>query len=297
MKITETQLRVLERLNDYRFLTVEQMHRIGVAKNTQTIHKAIKALHDAGKPLLAYVDFGTFPTIGRLPRINYLTRHGAELLAEALQTDPEEINHPRGVKLFSRDYFHRVQVIDLHILARSFCEAHEGATLDYFQAYFEHQGANHWGDPTKPKRSALNKIAIDEKTALIPDCIFHITDPNGKPWLFASEIYRGHTTKRVHQQLEKHLIGIQKGSINALYDYPRGVPVLVVCEDERAMIALMNRLAQDPLFSQTEDYFLFRTLHTVPVEQGKEDAMKRELAEAFAIGWKTYTGKDRVLFR
>jgi hypothetical protein len=291
-KITETQLQILERLNDYRFLTVQQMQRIGIAKNTQTIHKAIKALHDTGKRLADYVDFGTFPTIGRLPRIHYLTKHGARLLAEALRIDPSEIHYPKGVKVFSRDYFHRVDTIDLHILARSFCEAHEGVELDFFQTYFEHTGANHWGDPAKPKREALNKIIIDEKTALIPDCVFRISDPNGKPFLFVGEIYRGHSTKRLQQQLHKYLLSIQTGAINNAYNYLSGFPVLIVCETEKALISLIKRIERDRVFQYAEDYFLFKTF-----DQVGQGVTRAELQNAFATGWKTYTSKERGLFR
>ena len=290
-KITETQLRILERLNEYRFLTVGQLLRLGVAKARKTIDRAIKGLHTK-KPLVKYSEFGTFPTLGRLPRINYLTKHGAETLAEYLQVEQEKISYPKGVKIFSRDYFHRIETIDLHILARTFCNIHEdeGLEFDFFQAYFEHTGANHWGNPKNPKREALNKIIIDEKTAIIPDCIFQITDPNGKPWLFMGEIYRGHTTKRVHQQLGRYLTALEKGSINKAYNFPRAIPVLIVCESENSMLALMKRLKNDVSFQLAEDYFLFRTIK--PVKQGDT----KQIIEGFAKGWRTYRGKEKVLF-
>lgn len=305
-KITETQLRVLERLSDYRFLTVGQMQRIGIAKNTQTIHRAIKALHDGKKPLVNYAEFGTFPTIGRLPRINYLTKYGAETLAEALQRDPTTIYHPKGVKLFTRDYFHRIETIDLHILARSFCEAHEGVEFDFFQAYFEHKGANNWKDTKKPKREAINKIQIDNETAIIPDCILQITDPKGIPWLFVGEIYRGHDTKRVHQQLDRYLHALEKGSVNKAYQYDRKTPILVVCESENAMLSLMKRLKNDEAFKYTEDYFLFRLLSVPPNIISKSTkaqstglhtrAKVLSTLQSFDTGWRTYTGKKKVLF-
>lgn len=290
--ITETQLRILERLNDYRFLTVPQMQRMGIANFPQTINKALKSLREAGKPFIDYINFGTFPTIGRIPYVYYLTKYGAELLAEARQVDPEELTYPKGVKMFARDYFHRLQVVDFHIQARSFCEAF-GATLDFFQTYFEHQGANHWGDPHKPKREALNRIPITDKTALIPDAIFQITDPNGKAWLFVCEVYQGHDTKRAYKQLEKHLLAIQKGSINAVYDYARGIPVLVICETERAMNALMERVKNNALFNQTKNYFLFRTLSSIAFNS---NSTKETFKQAFVLKWKVCTGQEKGLF-
>lgn len=293
--ITETQLRILEKLNDYRFLTVPQMLSLGIANHSQTLNKALKMMYDAGKPLLDYINFGTFPTIGRIPYVYYLTKHGSALLAEALQLDPEELTYPKGVKMFARDYFHRLQVVNFHILARSFCELY-GASMDFFQTYFEHQGANHWGDPDKPKREALNKIPITEKTALIPDIIFQITDPKGKQWLFTGEVYQGHDTKRAYKQLEKHLLAIQKGSINTVYEYSRGIPVLVICEGGKAKNALMKRVSEDPAFSKAENFFLFRTLKNFLLI-GDKKQQKQILKEEFAMGWETYSAKERGLFR
>lgn len=296
-RLTTTQQRILESLHDYRFLTVEQMQRLGIAKNEHTIYKAIRVLRgsEADKSL-AYVDyteFGTLPTIGRLPRIHYLTKRGAKLLAEALQLDQSNINYPKGVKIFSRDYFHRVQTIDLHILARLFCEAHQGVEFDYFQAYFEHQGANHWGDPQQPKREALNKITINEERAFIPDCIFKITDPNNKPFLFTGEIYRNYNTKRTHQQLYNHLLALEQGTLSQLYHFPRAVPVLVLCEQKGAMQALQKRLNNDPSFQKTEEYFLFRCYADII----GCNTTRETLQNSFALGWETYTGKKRGLFR
>lgn len=298
-KLTETQLRILERLNDYRFLTAEQMQKMGIAKHIHTIYSAIRGLRKGGKPYVDIVEFGTQPEIGRLPRLTFLTKYGAELLAEALQYDPEEIKHPKGKIPSYRDLTHRLHTIDLHILARSFCEAHEGVELDYFQSYFEHKGANNWGDPRKPRRQAVNKIELAEGRGFVPDCIFKITDPTGKPHLFTGEIYRNHNTKRTHNQLRNHLESLKLGSISTLYNYSRAVPVLVLCEQQGAMTALQNRLKDDPAFEKTEDYFLFRTLEpvvTTSSQNADTKTIRTELTEAFALGWQTYTGKKKVLF-
>ena len=297
--ITETQLRILERLNDYRFLTAEQMQKMGIAKHIHTIYNAIRGLRKGGKHYVDVVEFGTRPEIGRLPRLTFLTQYGAELLAEALQCDPDTIKHPKGKIPSYRDLTHRLHTIDLHILARTFCEAHEGVELNYFQAYFEHKGANNWGDPTKPKRQAVNKIELAEGRGFVPDCIFHITDPTGKPHLYTSEIYRNHNTKRTHNQLRNHLEALKLGSISKLYNYSRAVPVLILCEQAGAMQALQESLNDDPVFKKTENCFLFRTLDPVTAKTPPADTtkLKTELQEAFALGWQTYTGKKKILFR
>lgn len=236
--------------------------------------------------------------MGRLPRIHYLTKHGAKILAEILHIDPEEVHNPKGVKLFTRDYFHRIETIDLHILARTFCELHSTSVeFDFFQAYFEHQGANHCNDTTKPKQQAIGKIPIDEKTAIIPDCVFQMTTTkHNTKYLYMGEIYRGHTTKRVHQQLDRYLTALEKGSINDAYNFHRPIPVLVICETEQSMRSLMKRLHNDTGFSKAEKYFLFRVIEPVTMNQADKNQTARGLVQGFFKGWKTFTGKDTSLF-
>jgi len=294
--LTETQICILEQLHIFRFLTVKQIHTLEVVKNIVTVRRAIKPLSDGKRALVGFVDFGTFPTIGRLSRIYYLSKYGATLLAEALQCPTDEINHPKGVKLFSRDYFHRIATLDLHIIARKFCKIHSGLEFDFFHAYYEHTGANHWGDPTKQHLQSNTTIKIDENTAFIPDCIFKITDPRGKPWLFVGEIYRGHTTKRVHQQLDKYLKALEKGSINNLYDFKRPISVLVVCETEGSMLSLMKRLKNDVDFQNVEKYFLFRVIQAIEPRKDNKKQTTNDLIAGFVDGWKTYAGRKMSLF-
>lgn len=280
--ISEVQLQILEQLNNFRFLTVKQMIELGIAKNKETISRNIRILTDKeGKNgHIGFIDFGTFPTIGRLARIHYLLKKGAILLSEALQIDESEINHPKGVKMFSRDYFHRLQTIDLHISARKFSKQYS-LVFDFFHTYYEHTGANHSNNPNQPKRQALTKIALQD-SYFIPDCIFQMTDIDGKKWLFTGEIYRGHTTQRTQKQLLKHLVSLQYASISNTYGYHRAVKVLIVCEEQGAMLALQKRLRNDPLFNNVASFFLFATL-----EQIKDN---------FAGGWLDFNGNNRNLF-
>lgn len=281
IRITETQLRILEALNTYRFLNVSQMIYLGIATNKYTISRNISEIQAGKKPLVSYADFGTFPTIGRLPRLYFLLKHGAEWLAEAYQVDEKEINYPKGVKIFSRDYFHRVATIDVHISGRKFTESIPDMEFDFFHSYFEHTGANHSKKANQVKRQALTKIPI-QNGYFIPDGIFRIIDPEGKFWVFTVEVYRGHTTKRTHEQLVKHLYSLSEGSISRVYQYERAVRILMVCEEENAMKSLMKRIAGDGRFAQVEDFFLFATLETVQ--------------EKFDYGWVSFRGKKMNMF-
>lgn len=284
MRVSNTQLSILENLHRYRFLTVKQMIAIGIAKDRYTISRNMQVLtgnKGNKKVFIEAQDFGMLPSIGKLSKIHYLTKQGASLLAEGYQVDESEINHPKGVKIFTRDYFHRVATIDLHILARRFADKYK-LEFDFFHTYFEHTGANHSKKANQPKRQALTKVPLKNEKYFIPDCIFQVTDPEEKRWLFTAEIYRNHTTKRTMQQLEKHLYCLQEGAISTLYNYPRAVRVLMLCESKEAMRSLMERTRKNPLFAEAIVYFLFST--------------PEEIANDFAGNWYFFDGKKTNMF-
>lgn len=298
-KIKESQLRILENLHIYRFLTARQMRALRIGSRN-SLYERISELNQSHKKYIDWVDFGTRPEIGRIDRLMYLTKHGAALLAEALQYPLSQISYPKGRVPSYRDFTHRTQTVDLHISARTWCEAND-AEMDFFQTYFEHQGGNNFTDPNQPKRRAVNTITLKSGREFIPDCIFKIIDKNAKPYIFTAEIYRNHNTKRTHAQLSQHLQAIGEGTISTLFSYSRAVPVLVICEKKGAMQALQKRLAQDPAFSQSERYFLFKTIqpdekinttHSPPQKTGLETRGKVfKTLDSFIDGWETCRGE------
>lgn len=280
MRITDTQIEILKRLNQYRFLTTAQMVKSGASNTIKTAQQATKALREAGKPLIEYFEPEPLPNRGRFSRIYYLTKNGAKFLKENFILEPEEISYPKNVTLYSQEYFHRVATVDLHILARNFCEALKDVELDFFQTYFE-------------KGNAVKKVPVTENISFIPDCVFQITNPDNEPFLFVGEVYRSHTTKRVFQHLCKYLRVLEKGKINDFYNYKKKIPFLILCEQENAMKSLMKRIREDEVFKLAEEYILFRTYN--PKEK-KAHKTAEEKRKAFSLGWQTFTGKEIGLF-
>jgi hypothetical protein len=197
-----------------------------------------------------------------------------------MRVDEREINYPRGVRIFSRDYFHRVNTVDFQIDAWNFAKKNH-LEIDFFHAYFDTVGANRTNDPRRSKRRTLTRVPLGN-SYFFPDVIFGITDEDGKPWIFTTEIYRGFETGRVGRQLEKHLHLLLEQSISKVYGYPRAVRVLVVCENDNAMAAAMKRVRENELFCESEKYFLFSTLQRVRAD--------------FAGGWRYYGGQRGNIF-
>jgi hypothetical protein len=280
MNLSEGHLQVLEHLHTYRFLTVPQMLRLGIATNKYTLSRYLTRLSRGNRPFTAWTDFGNLPKIGRLPRIHYLLKRGAKALAEVWRVEEREINYPRGVRIFSRDYFHRVNTVDFHIALRSFA-AKNGFEMDFFHTYFDYIGVNRSNNPKRKKRKTLTWVPLGEGY-LVPDINFGVTDATGKPWVCTTEIYRGFATGRVHQQLKKHLYALHEQSISKAYSYPRAVRILAVCENDNAMTAVMKRIRGDRLFSESERFFLFSTLKWIQMD--------------FAGGWVHYSDQRGNVF-
>jgi hypothetical protein len=244
--LPETNLKVMEHLHTYRFLTAPQLLRLDVASHINSLRRALRRFETSRK-YVDFAEFGVVPKIGRLPRVYYLTERGAKYLAEAWRVDAKEINYPKGVKLFARDYFHRSATIDFHIELRLFAEQNELA-VEFFHSYFDTTGANRSENPAD-RLQRLSKVPLEEGF-FIPDGIFAVHAPDGSRYLYALEVYNGIDTKRVHAQMEKHLIALGEGHISELYNYPKAHRVLCLFEHENALKAAEKRLREDTAFTE-----------------------------------------------
>jgi hypothetical protein len=256
--LPDTNLSVMEQLHTYRFLTPSQMVRLGITSHMNSLRRTLRRF-EIGRKYVDYTEFGVFQKLGRLPRVYYLTEGGAKYLAEAWRVDPKEINYPRGVKLFSRDYFHRSATIDFHIELRMFAERFH-ANVEFFHTYFDTKGANRAEDPEN-RLQRLSKVPLGKDGFFIPDSIFSLRTADGERYLYAVEIYNGIDTKRVHTQMEKHIIALGEGKISDLYGFPNAHRVLCIFESDAALMAAEKRLREDELFSeQMRKQFALSTL-------------------------------------
>jgi hypothetical protein len=155
-------------------------------------------------------------------------------------------------------YFHRAATIDFHIELRLFAEQHD-LTVEFFHSYFDSTGANRSEHP-EDRLQRLSKMPLEEGF-FIPDGIFAVHAPDGSRYLYALEVYNGMDTKRVHGQMEKHLIALGEGHLSELYHYPKAHRVLCLFESANALQAAEKRLREDPAFTeQMQRQFALSTL-------------------------------------
>lgn len=278
--LTETEFRILSALHLYRYLTAAQMLRLGVTRNRSRLYTVLGGLTEGARPFVGVMKHGVMPGHGRLPHSHYLTRRGAQLLAEALQIDPAEVAYPRSAAPIRTHFFHRLHCIDCEISVRLWAEA-AGVTVDFYHSYFDVTGSNRGG--SNGPRRALSKIDLADGNGLIPDAVFQMTWPSGEVRLFVLEVYNQNRTKRMHDKLADYRFALGEGAINRQFTYPHAPRILAVFETDGYRDLTLNRMKTSGAF--TPDFAPFFFLGTL-----------EGMAQDFQRGWKGVGGEERGVF-
>jgi len=257
LNVTPTTHNVLEALALYRYMTPAQMLSAGVTKDRSHLYENLRRLsRGQGSPIGA-MDFGTLAGHGRLPVVYYLKKKGAEILADATQRDNIEYTKHRAK--YHNDYFHRIDSVDSHIIIRKWAAQNE-IDIDFFRAYYEHRGANHGG--TGERLQALTTVWTNYKR-ITPDAIFKFTTPDGASRLCVLEISRRMETKRVTEQLARHLEAFEDDSFGQAFKYPHMHRLLWVFDSKNALERVQERALTLPTLERWQKAIFFKTLDDV----------------------------------
>ena len=259
--LTETEFRILDALRVYRYLTAAQMLRLEASKNRSRLYTVLGELTAGKRPFVGVMKHGVLPGHGRLPHTHYLTRHGAELLAEALMVDAATIAYPKSAAPIRTHLFHRLHCIDCEISVRRWAEAN-AVNVDFYHTYFDVTGANR--AKASAHRRALTKIDLADGRGIIPDAVFRLSWPSGEARLFVLEMYNQNRTKRMHDKLAEYRYALGEGAINRQFDYPHAPRILAVFETERFLELTLARMSQSGAFGRDfAPYFFLGTLEGV----------------------------------
>ncbi len=242
VSISQVGENILRALAGFRYLTAQQMITLGIAKDKGHLHKVLLGLLSVKKKdgpaerrpkEIGELDFGVKVGKGRLPRLYYLTKRGAETLEEI---DPAlaPVGYPQRVTKFASDYEHRVRCIDFHILLHRWC-VQNGHSLPWARWYFN------WGEGSKGGRpQPVTRIPL-KTGSIVPDGLFRIRDETGDERLFAFEMANGRGTGRVVQQIEHYCQAIDEEAINRACGYRHAIRVIFVFEHERQLELVAER--------------------------------------------------------
>jgi hypothetical protein len=258
--ITPTGFKVLEALNTYRFLTIPQMLRLGIAKDRGNLSKVLSSMisakrDDSGIPRpkeIGVLDFGSIAGIGRLARLYFLAPKGADDLT-ALDRDGPPARAIEHAVRFRNDYFHRVNTVDFHITLAMFANQF-GHEINLVRQYFTRL-------PKDGKAPARPSTSIDLRPGYIdPDSIYKITDQDQRSRLLLVEIANGQKVDRIVKKLIQYAQVLESKKINQAFDYDKGVRVLWIFEHQRTLELVQKRMASDEWVQAYDQHVFLRTL-------------------------------------
>ena len=83
--------------------------------------------------------------------------------------------------------------------------------------------------------------------------------------IYTFEIYNGQDTKRVMQQLQKHILSLQEGLPSIALNEKKGSKVLLLFDSVACMIAVKYRVCSDSNFLNFKNLFLFSDTKTINI--------------------------------
>lgn len=261
-QLSDTQTAILQNLARFRFLTVDQMRAIGIntGKSKAHLYRVLAELCDA--PALVE-KFTPKPIHGKgtFPSLHYLTAKGAECLAELLQCDIGDLKRPKGKVALSRMLVHMTRCIWCEIYVTLWAAAH-GHAVDYYFNDFDTEGDNRTGKNGRLRK--MTRIDLDNGERLIPDAVFHLTDPAGNPRLFLLEVHNEMRSKRIHEKLADYREAIAQGAVNRQFHYEHSPRVLTIFQEHRHVEHARDAMAKSGKFRGWEAYFFLKTLDELP---------------------------------
>ncbi len=273
INLTSVGYEVLRALSEYRYLTTKQILALGIVKDRGHLGHVLSSLlsakrrDEAGerKPKeIGEIDFGVKVGKGRLPRMYYLTKQGAELL-EFIDPELAPVSYPNRVVRFAPDYEHRVSCVDFRIALNAWA-TDNGNTVSRYCQYFDWSPATREARPQPSTRLALSHKRID------PDALFYLRDAKGIERSYVFEMVNGRDTGRVIDKIQHIARGLSDRSLNRAMSFPldEAVRILFEFEHRRTAELVASRAVKAPLVRKYGPHFLFKarddicreTLHT-----------------------------------
>ncbi len=255
--LSERPHQALEALAIYRYLTVKQLVQLGIAasENVARDH-VLKKLKSGRYPLVGVKDFGRWPGYGRLPHVHYLTPRGVKYLAQANGVPESSIRFPKGGVQFTRDLFHRLGTIDIHIALRLWAAAND-YEISRADLYFDKEAGSR-----SVAKVCATRLDLQDRGMIEPDGIFILKRGNQVIPLIV-EMHHSDNTARIAQQLNNQAYGIYIGALQKKYACSVNPIVLSVYDKAHIMPFVQKRLREAEGFDAYMQGFIFNTLERV----------------------------------
>ncbi len=244
------QWQVLQALRCYRFLTVDQMLRLGISKNAKSLRdKTLFALRH--HKCIHSEKIGAF-----LPDIHHLTPHGQDTLAELEGVELGSVPINKRVPFSPIFAPHRFAQVDYQIGIRQWAEQRSDADIVLELQDFVYEA----GSGRRKPSSSTELTIIDHSKAIIPDGTFAVELTSGKAVVYLVEIHRSTQSKAVTEQLVRYFGVIRQRVIEQKYGYAVNPIICSIHHQSSVLASVKNRLNAAPDFEPFKRNFVFRTL-------------------------------------
>ena len=241
---------VMQALNTYRYLTVEQMLQLGISKNAKSIRdKTLFALRH--RKYIQSTKIGSF-----MPDIHSLTKLGADELAGREKICLSQQTSTKRQSFSAMFAQHRFSQVDFHIGFREWIE--ERSDADILLELQDFQGRTSSSDGKLQSSTALNVPGLSR--SVIPDGTFVVELTSGQQAIYLTEIHRSTQTKAVTEQLLRYLHVIRSGAVQAKYGFKAHPMICSVHMQDSVLIGVKKRLMQHPDFEPFKRNFVFRKM-------------------------------------
>lgn len=226
-----TELRILELLERFRFLTRPQLHRAGVECSADHLGDVLRSLER--RRYVGAVRSAVAPGVGRLPFVYYLREPGAAAVAEANRLDLETLAWCEGTPQLTHDLEHRSACVDVHLWLADVL----GDALASFWPYYTMTSSK---EGTRLASRHASRMVVDGK-AFVPDALFTV-EKSGQRFGYVLEVQRAKRRASLRDQVAKHAHVVRE-KIAAKRLGVEAIALMYVVEDSRDLKVLKDAAA------------------------------------------------------
>ena len=272
VNLSSKEFAILKAIGKYKFLTLDQLIKLGIGKDKGNLSRYLKKLRERRKPLIRKISGGFGCSVK-----HYLTEIGKNSIKEEVESiDPIHFVN-KIITADTQDQKHRMAIIDIEIAFDLHCIDREIAT-EVSHRYFDTVGENRISKSLKSETAFL----YNESSSVKADIITIRSISEVQKEMFVIELENGKDTKKAIEKIQNHRSAILQKSANQKYNFDKGYRTLWIFEHEGTMKATLNRLQENPEFFKLEEFFLFKPLN--------------QALEGIYSGWFNLAKKERKLY-
>lgn len=243
------QLRLLEQIAIYRFLTPSQFQLIWIDMTIKTLLKNLNSLRE--RRMCEKTTYRYSPSYGRKENVWHLLPKGKEYLMKYSEIEESDIKMPIGKVKQIEEYEHRKMTISVHIAIRKACDQFQ-VSLEFFNYDFE-------------RRKKISGRGVEWATKikvwsgfLKSDAVF-MMNAQWEHHLYCLEVHNWYRVNRIVKQMKPYAYALAEWSPATKYGVDKSPRILIAFEKESTMCAALEITSQDTFYLYMREYFLFKS--------------------------------------